>query len=182
MTQAKLSVQDICSIALFTAVIAIMAQISIPMPLGVPMTMQTFAITLAAVVLGSKKGATAALVYILLGAVGLPVLAGFTGGIQYFAGPTGGFLISFPVMAYIIGLGIDRFRDKKGGFILCLVAGTLINYVIGVLMFCLLMDSTVIAAISACVLPFVPTAILKAVLASVIGFKIRTRLGGFVCA
>ncbi len=182
MTQSKLSIQDICSIALCTALIAIMAQISIPMPLGVPMTMQTFAITLAAVVLGSKKGGIAAIIYIMLGAVGLPVLAGFTGGVQYFAGPTGGFLISFPVMAFIIGLGAERFRDAKGGFILCLIAGTLVNYVIGVLMFCLLMDSTIMAGITACVLPFIPTAILKAILASVIGLKIRSRLGAYVCA
>lgn len=95
MTHSKLSIQDLCSIALCTAVIAVMAQISIPMPLGVPMTMQTFAITLAAVILGAKKGSIAALVYILLGAVGLPVLAGFTGGIQYFAGPTGDSLSPF---------------------------------------------------------------------------------------
>lgn len=182
MTQSKLSIQDICSTALCTALIAIMAQISIPMPLGVPMTMQTFAITLAAVVLGSKKGGIAAIIYILLGAVGLPVLAGFTGGVQYFAGPTGGFLISFPVMAFIIGLGAERFRDAKGGFILCLIAGTLVNYVIGVLMFCLLMDSTIMAGFTACVLPFIPTAILKAILASVIGLKIRSRLGAYVCA
>lgn len=182
MTQSKLSIQDICSISLCTALIAIMAQISIPMPLGVPMTMQTFAITLAAVVLGSRKGGTAALIYILLGAVGLPVLAGFTGGIQYFIGPTGGFLISFPVMAFIIGLGAERFRDAKGGFVLCLIAGTLVNYVIGVLMFCLLMDSTIMTGITACVLPFIPTAILKAILASVIGLKIRGRLGAYVCA
>lgn len=182
MTQSKLSVQDLCSIALCTAVTAIMAQISIPMPLGVPMTMQTFAITLTAIVLGSKKGSAASLIYILLGAVGLPVLSGFTGGIQYFTGPTGGFLISFPVMAYLIGLGAERSREIKGGFILCLAAGTLINYVIGVLVFCLFMDSTIMTAVSACVLPFIPTAVLKAVLASVIGFKIRTRLGGFLCA
>ncbi len=182
MKQSKLSVQDICTIALCTAVIAIMAQISIPMPMGVPMTMQTFAITLAAIVLGSKKGGISALVYVLLGAVGLPVLAGFSGGIQYFAGPTGGFLISFPFMAYIIGLGVDRFRDKKGGFILCLIAGTLINYIIGVLMFCILMDSSAITAITACVLPFIPTAIIKAALASIIGLKIRGRLGVLVCA
>lgn len=182
MTQAKLSIQDICSIALFTAVIAIMAQISIPMPMGVPMTMQTFAITLAAVVLGSKKGGLSALIYILLGAVGLPVLAGFTGGIQYFAGPTGGFLISFPVMAYITGLGADKPGSKKSRLIICLIAGTLVNYVVGVVMFCILMNSSVITAITACVLPFIPTAIIKAVLAAVIGLKIRGRLGIFVCA
>ena len=64
---SKFSVRDICYAGLFAAVIAVMAQISIPMPLGVPMTMQTFAITLAAVVLGSKLSAIATLVYLLLG-------------------------------------------------------------------------------------------------------------------
>ena len=182
MTKSKLSVQEVCLVALCTAVMVIMAQISIPMPMGVPMTMQTFAVTLAAVVLGAKKGALSAFVYILLGAVGLPVLAGFTGGIQYFAGPTGGFLISFPLMAFVIGLGVDRFREVKGGFLLCLIGGTIVNYVIGVLMFCLLMDSSVMTAVSACVLPFVPTAVIKAVLASVIGLKIRGRLGVILCA
>ena len=58
-TKSKFSVRDICYAGLFAAVIAVMAQISIPMPLGVPMTMQTFAITLAAVVLGSKLSAIA---------------------------------------------------------------------------------------------------------------------------
>ena len=94
---SKFSVRDICYAGLFAAVIAVMAQISIPMPLGVPMTMQTFAITLAAVVLGSKLSAIATLVYLLLGAVGVPVLANFSGGIDKFVGPTGGFLISFPI-------------------------------------------------------------------------------------
>ena len=61
---SKFSVRDICYAGLFAAVIAVMAQISIPMPLGVPMTMQTFAITLAAVVLGSKLSAIATLVYL----------------------------------------------------------------------------------------------------------------------
>lgn len=107
---SKFSVRDICYAGLFAAVIAVMAQISIPMPLGVPMTMQTFAITLAAVVLGSKLSAIATLVYLLLGAVGVPVLANFSGGIDKFVGPTGGFLISFPIMAYIIGLGVEH-RD-----------------------------------------------------------------------
>ena len=182
MQTSKISVQDICSIALCTAVIAIMAQISIPMPLGVPMTMQTFAITLAAVVLGSKKGCISTLIYVLMGAVGIPVYAGFAGGFQHIAGPTGGFIISFPVMAFIIGLGVDKFRNVKGGFLICLILGTLINYVIGVLMFCLLTQSPVSVGISACVLPFIPTAIIKAALASILGLKIRERLVSVVCA
>ena len=120
---SKFSVRDICYAGLFAAVIAVMAQISIPMPLGVPMTMQTFAITLAAVVLGSKLSAIATLVYLLLGAVGVPVLANFSGGIDKFVGPTGGFLISFPIMAYIIGLGVEHRDAFKGAFPVAVVVG-----------------------------------------------------------
>ncbi len=176
MTDSKLSLQDLTMIALCTAVIAVMAQISIPMPMGVPMTMQTFAITLAAVILGAKKGAVAALAYLLLGAVGAPVFAGFTGGFQYFVDPTGGFLLSFPLMAFAIGYGAERFHRSKWSYILWLVLGTVINYVIGVLFFCLITKSPVVTGITACVLPFIPTAVIKAVLASVMGFKIRERL------
>ena len=159
---SKFSVRDICYTGLFAAVIAVMAQISIPMPLGVPMTMQTFAITLAAVVLGSKLSAMASLVYLILGAVGVPVLASFSGGIDKFVGPTGGFLISFPLMAYIIGLGVEHRNAFKGAFPLAVVVA----------------HSTVAVAISACVLPFIPTAIIKAVLACAIGLNIRKRIPG----
>ena len=156
---SKFSVRDICYAGLFAAVIAVMAQISIPMPLGVPMTMQTFAITLAAVVLGSKLSAIATLVYLLLGAVGVPVLANFSGGIDKFVGPTGGFLISFPSMAYIIGLGVEHRDAFKGAFPVAVVVGTVVNYIVGVILFVIVAHSTVSVAVSACVLPFIPTAI-----------------------
>lgn len=176
MQDSKFSVQDICSIAIMTAVTAVMAQISIPMPLGVPMTMQTFAVTLAGIVLGAKRGAISMVIYVLLGAVGVPVLANFSGGFQHLIGPTGGFLLSFPIMAYLIGLGV-KLRKKKGMFLLFLGLGTLVNYAVGVAMFCLLMQSSVWTGITACVLPFIPTAILKAAAASVLGLQIRDRLG-----
>lgn len=171
-----LSNRDITYTALFTAIIAIMAQLSIPMPAGVPMTMQTFAITLAAVVLGSRLSTYATLIYIFLGAIGAPVLANWTGGLDKFVGPTGGFLISFPIMALIIGLGVDFKQKFKGCFIVALILGTVVNYVIGVAMFCILTKNPVSVGFTACVLPFIPTAIIKAVLASVIGFELRKRL------
>ena len=173
---SKFSVRDICYAGLFAAVIAVMAQISIPMPLGVPMTMQTFAITLAAVVLGSKLSAIATLVYLLLGAVGVPVLANFSGGIDKFVGPTGGFLISFPIMAYIIGL--EHRNAFKGAFPVAVVVGTVVNYIVGVILFVIVAHITVSVAVSACVLPFIPTAIIKAVLACVLGLNIRKRIPG----
>ena len=176
MQKSKISVQDICSIAIMTAITVVMAQISIPMPMGVPMTMQTFAITLAGVILGSKKGGLSILVYVLLGAIGVPVFAGFSGGVQNLIGPTGGFIISFPIMAYVIGLGVEH-RKKKGMFVLMLILGTVLNYVVGVAMFCIIMNSSVMTGITACVLPFIPTAIIKAVVAALSGLQIRSRLG-----
>ena len=176
--KSKMSVRDICYAGLFAAVIAVMAQISIPMPMGVPMTMQTFAITLAAVVLGSKLSTISSLIYIIMGAVGLPVLANFSGGFDKFVGPTGGFLLSFPLMAFIIGWGAEHRKDFKGAYVIALVVGTVVNYVVGVAMFVVVAHSTVAVGITACVLPFIPTAIIKAVLACAIGLNLRKRIPG----
>ena len=164
--RSAFSVREICYSGLFAAVIAIMAQISIPMPGGVPMTMQTFAITLAAVVLGAKLSTVSSVIYLLLGAVGVPVLANFSGG----------FLISFPLMAFIIGWGADHRHAFRGAYVLALIVGTIANYVVGTAMFCVLMNSSIAAGVTACVLPFIPTAVIKAVLATVIGFLVRKRI------
>lgn len=79
-------------------------------------------------------------------------------------------------MAFLIGLGIEYRHKFKGCFTLFLILGTVVNYLVGVLMFCFLMHTTLLAGFTACVLPFIPTAILKAVLASMLGFTLRKRL------
>ena len=107
-----------------------------------------------------------------------PVLANFSGGIDKFVGPTGGFLISFPIMAYIIGLGVEHRDAFKGAFPVAVVVGTVVNYIVGVILFVIVAHSTVSVAVSACVLPFIPTAIIKAVLACVLGLNIRKRIPG----
>ena len=165
MYRSKSTVSDFCFIGIMAAVTAVMAQISIPMPMGVPMTMQTFAVTLAGIILGSRRGALSMLVYLLIGVVGVPVFSNFTGGLPSLVGPTGGFLVSFPIMAYLIGLGIE-FKNRLL-FVLLLILGTLSNYVIGVLFY---------AGITACVLPFIPTAVLKAILASILGIQVKQRI------
>ena len=165
---------DIVYIAVFAVIMAICSWISIPA--AVPFTLQTFGVFVAVGVLGGKRGTLSVLVFILLGAIGVPVFAGFSGGVQNLIGPTGGFIISFPIMAYVIGLGVEH-RKKKGMFVLMLILGTVLNYVIGVAMFCIIMNSSVMTGITACVLPFIPTAIIKAVVAALLGLQIRSRLG-----
>jgi biotin transport system substrate-specific component len=173
MRIGKLTTRDLCLISVFTALIIIMAQISIPMPMGVPMTMQTFAVTLAGMLLGAKKGFLSVLAYLLLGAFGLPVFHSFTGGAGMLVGPTGGFLLSFPLMAWLIGLGAER--GGKFHVILGLVVGTASNYLVGMLLYSLLTQSSLAVAFTACVAPFIPTAIIKAVAAGWLGAKVRAR-------
>ncbi len=101
MSENKQNVRNLVQIAAFTALLAIMAQISIPMPAGVPMTMQTLAVPLAGLILGANRGTLATVLYVLLGIFGVPVFAGFSGGPGIAFGITGGFIISFPLMAYL---------------------------------------------------------------------------------
>lgn len=170
------NIQNICLTGVFATIIVIMAQISIPMPLGVPMTMQTFAVTLAGIILGSKYGALSTLIYMLLGAIGLPVFANFTGGWQSFVGPTGGFLLSFPLMAFLIGLGVENRSKWKGSLPIGIILGTIVNLLCGLLMFCLLTNSSLTVGLATCILPFIPTTIIKEVLASIIGIQIKRHL------
>ena len=172
MTKNKLSTKEICFIGLFTALTAAMAQISIPMPLGVPMTMQTFAISIAGMILGARNGFMSILIYVLLGAAGVPVFANFSGGLGIVLGPTGGFILTFPIMAWMIGLGAQK-RNKLS-VILGLSAGTIFNYIGGILMFSLVTGKDLPTSFAACVLPFIPTAVIKAAAAGLIGFKIMS--------
>ena len=176
MTKQHLHIKDLCLISLFTATIAIMAQISIPMPIGVPMTMQTFAITLAGIVLGARNGALASIIYMLIGAIGLPVFANFTGGWQVLLGPTGGFILSFPIMAYIIGLGFKYRHIHKTFPMLAIALGTTLNLLCGVWLFSILSQTSFLASFAVSGLPYIPVTIIKAVLAYLLGNNIQKRL------
>jgi biotin transport system substrate-specific component len=128
-----MTTRELCYIAMFVTVTAVCAQIQIPQPGGVPFTLQAWAISLAGLVLGPKNGAIVALVYVLLGAVGVPVFAGFTGGLGVIMRPTGGFILSFPVVALLAGLG-----ERKGGIVwvvLGLATGSIFNWTVGLFWF-----------------------------------------------
>lgn len=171
MEKRALTTRDLCFVGIFTAMISVLSQISIPMPSGVPMTLQTFAVALAGIVLGPKKGTLSALIYVLLGAVGVPVFSGFSGGLGIVFGIRGGFILSFPLIALTAGIGADKSNRVWLGF--WLVAGSAINYLCGMLLFSLVAPSSLSAAFAACVLPFIPTAILKVVVAGMFGPKLK---------
>lgn len=89
---------------MFAAVLAVISQLSIPTPGGVPVTIQVFGVALTGAVLGWKLGLCSVLVYILIGAAGLPVFANFGGGIRSLVGLTGGYILAWPVMAVLCGI------------------------------------------------------------------------------
>ena len=172
MNSKKLSIRDMCFIAIFTTLIAICAQISILLPGGlVPFTLQTLAIQLAGVILGAKKGALSVIIYVLLGAVGIPVFARFTGGLGIISGPTGGFILSFPIMALIAGIGASK--NNTVSLISGLTVGTVTNFLCGMLFFTLVMSSSLQTAFTATTLPFIPSAVLKIIFLAVIGKRIK---------
>lgn len=123
-------------IALFAAITAVLSQVSVPMPSGVPVTLQTFAAAFCGYFLGAKKGASAIGVYILLGAVGVPVFSGLKGGFGCLLSVTGGFIWGFLVLAALCGIG---FRAKSVRIVFGLI-GLAVLHFCGSLQYALLMD------------------------------------------
>ena len=118
--------------AMFSAVLAVLSQISVPLPGGVPITLQTFAVAFLAVNLGPKLGTLSVFIYLLLGAAGIPVFSGLRGGLDVLIGPTGGYLIGFLPLAALCGAGARR---RIVSCIALCMAGLLICHLIGLLFY-----------------------------------------------
>ena len=118
---------------MFVAVLAVMSQLSIPLPSGVPITMQTFAVALTAYVLGAKMGVWVMAAYLLLGAVGVPVFAGFSAGPGVLFGTAGGFLWGFICMVVLCGIGIGR--DNRALLVVLSAAGLALCHLLGIFQF-----------------------------------------------
>ena len=95
MNSNREKITNIVMVGVFAAVLAVLSQISFPLPSGIPVTLQTFAVALCGYALGCKRGTLAVLVYIVLGAVGLPVFANFSGGFGSLVGLAGGYIYGF---------------------------------------------------------------------------------------
>lgn len=167
--------RDLVVCSLFAAMTAVLSQISIPLPNGIPLTLQLLAVFLCGVILGAKKGFISTLVYVALGAIGLPVFAGFTGGFQYIVGYSGGFIISFPLVAFIIGFVSEK-TDNMVLILLSTILGLIVSYTIGTLVFSLVTNTSISASLAACVIPFIFTDLLKCFIATFIGLKLKENI------
>ena len=157
-----MKLKELVYAAIFAAITAVLAQITIPMPGGVPFTLQTFAVILAGLVLGYKFGSLSSLIYVLLALVGLPVLSGMRGGPAAVFGLTGGFTLTFPLLSLIAGLGKNA---KKWNRLFFIIAGVFVNYMAGTAWFSVVGERTFVESLTVCVLPFVITDAIKIVAA-----------------
>lgn len=180
MTTIKLTTKDITQIGMFTALTAIGAFISIPVG-PVPITLQSFFVLLSGIILGSRKAMYSQIAYVLLGLVGLPIFAGFTGGLQTFAKPSFGFLIGYIATAYCVGKIVEKGNTAKN-FSYAVLAGTVVLYAIGIpymyyiLNIMLVKNFSIMQILSMGMFMFIPGDTLKAVIAVFIGKKLHGRV------
>jgi biotin transport system substrate-specific component len=155
-------------VGLFCALTAVGAQIQFPLPFSpVPIVLSNFVALLAGLVLGPRRGATSQLVYVLLGAVGVPVFAGFRGGPQILVGPTGGYLVGFVLAAAITG----ALGERPAGFsraAAAAAAGAVVIYITGVPWLALTVGIPLQRAVVLGVAPFLPGDAVKVVVAGML--------------
>ena len=173
-TTSKFTIQQIAMIAVMTAVTCVLAPLSVPIG-PVPISLTNLVIYFSLFILGTKKGTISYLIYLLIGLVGIPVFSGFTGGPAKLAGPTGGYIIGFIVMAVIAGLVIDNCH-KPLIQLVGMIAGSIVCYLFGTVWFCIVADSTFKAALGICVIPFIPADLIKMIIAMIIGPMIKKRI------
>lgn len=173
---ARKSILNTVKIALFAAIISVSAMIAIPFP--VPLTLQTFGVFAALFVLGGKCGSISVLLYIAIGAVGLPVFSGFTGGIGRLFDLTGGFIWGFLVAALAFW-ALEALTGKKRFFLPIATAISLaLTYTAGCIQFAAVSSADgaevgFFSALVGCVLPFVLPDVIKIFLAYIISRRIR---------
>ncbi|MBQ3261789.1 MAG: biotin transporter BioY [Oscillospiraceae bacterium] len=161
--------RDMALCALFAALLAVCAWLVIPIG-DVPFTLQTFGVFAALGLLGGKRGTIVIAVYLLLGAVGAPVFAGFKSGVGALLGVTGGYLVSYIFMGLIVIAAEKLFGDRTIVFLIAGVIALIVCYAFGTAWFVVAYAKTAgpiswAAALGKCVIPFVLPDLAKLALA-----------------
>jgi biotin transport system substrate-specific component len=164
-------------VSVFVILTGLGAFVRIPLPFTpVPITLQTFFVLLSAAFLGSNLGAMSQLSYVFLGIAGLPIFTGAGSGLLYLLGPTGGYLFGFILSAFFIGRFIKYSRDNLflAFGILCL--GDLILLASGVIWLKILLGYSLTRLLFIGLIPFIPGDLFKALVASILYLKLKSRL------
>ncbi|WP_195939415.1 biotin transporter BioY [Romboutsia sp. 1001713B170131_170501_G6] len=172
----KLSTKELVICSIFASITAILAQISIPIPFTtVPLTMQMFSVMICGILLGSRLGFLSQVIYLSLGIIGIPVFSQMGGGIGVLAGPTGGFLISFPIVSFIVGYFFEKYKNNIL-LLLSMLIALFISYIIGTFQFSLIAGVSFFKGLLTCVVPFIIVDFIKIGLVYIFGKCIRKRI------
>ncbi|MBQ3379049.1 MAG: biotin transporter BioY [Clostridia bacterium] len=177
----RLTTRELVYIALFAVLIVVCSWISIPTPMGIPVTLQTFAIFLTLGLLGGRRGTLSLIIFILLGLVGLPVFSGFRGGMGVLFGTTGGYIIGFVFSALLFWLITAKLGNKTLIIIAAMILGIIVCYAFGTAWFVVMYTAgageiSVLGALSSCVFPFIIPDAVKIALAVLLTSKLSPRL------
>ncbi|WP_330647248.1 biotin transporter BioY [Thioclava sp. FTW29] len=163
--------RSITLVALFAALTAALGLLpNLTLGFGVPITAQTLGVMLAGTVLGAKRGALSSLLFIMLVALGLPLLSGGRGGLGVFTSPTAGFLIGWPIASFVTGLFVEKTRGLSltvSGILGSVLGGVVVLYAAGIIGMSIVLDKTILQA-TWLTTAFIPGDIVKAVLAGFI--------------
>ena len=176
VTKSKITTKELVFTALMAVIIAVCSWISIPTT--VPFTLQTFGVFMAVGLLGGKKGTISVLVYILLGAVGVPVFAGFSGGIGVLFGTTGGYIVGFLLSGLVYWAMTTAFGEKLPIMIIAMVLGLIVCYAFGTAWFMIVYAKNtapigLMTALGWCVFPFIIPDCIKIALAVVLTKQLK---------
>ena len=164
--------KDMVTVGVFAAMICVFAPFSVPVG-PIPISLASFAVYIASA-LGAKKGCAAVGIYILIGALGLPVFSGFSGGISKIAGLTGGYIIGYMFCALLSGIIIERAGNKKSAYPMAFIIGTAVLYAFGTAWFMIQSGNGLYESLLACVIPFLIGDAVKIAAASVIVYRMRS--------
>ena len=170
----KVSTKTIVTVGMFTAVLAVLSILTIPMPSGVPVTLQTFAMALCGYVLGAKKGTLSTVLYVVIGAIGVPVYAGMSGGVGALFGYTGGFIFGFIFMTLLCGLGLSV-KNKVLQVVFGLL-GLMVCHLFGVIWFSVVAASTFVNSFLVVSVPYLLKDVISVVAAYFVAIAIRKAL------
>lgn len=170
----RISTRQLTLIGVMTAVTCIIAPFSIPLPFSpVPISMTNLVIYITVYILGTKFSTISYLIYLLLGAVGLPVFSSFSGGLGKIAGPTGGYLVGFIFLALIAGYFVEHFQGRTAYALIGMVLGTCVCYLFGTVWLAMQMKLSFPAALASGVIPYLPGDCIKIVIALILGPKLK---------
>ena len=173
--EKKLTTYQMAVTALMAAVMCVLGPLTVPIG-AVPISLANFVICLTAWLLGPKFGTLSVAVYLCIGLIGVPVFSGYGAGLAKIAGPTGGYLVGYPLLALIGGLFIEKSNGNPVVSGIGLVLGDAACYVLGTAWFVFQMQCELGYALSVCVYPFIALDLAKIVVSCVVGALLRKRL------